>query len=367
MSGGFAVASAPSLQRDLGAGLLGLNAALLAVPMLAGLLEAPILAWTDRARARRHLVVAAGLAGMALALLLGSVARGAAGLALAMAVYGPLSGVALGTAEAMLVDEAGDDAPRRLARWTFYAALGDVLAPALLALAAALGVPWRASFRAAGVVLALTALAATRAPVPAAGDGADAGDHEPVWASLRAALAHRRLLAWLLGAALCTLLDELLAVFAALWVSARFSPALAAPALVAFAAGGAAGAALLERALARWSPRALLAGASALCAAAYAAWLAAPSWPLALALFVVVGAAAAPLHPLAKAAAFAALPSRPGLVNGAGQAFLVVDLVAPVALAYVGERAGLRAALALLALQPLALLALALLPPRRPG
>ncbi len=336
---------------------------LLAVPMLTGFLEAPILAWTDRVKARRHHIVAAGIVGMALSVAITSFVHGAIGLAVATAVYGPFSGLAVGTAEAMVVDGAGDDAPKRLARWSLFASVGDVLAPGLLALAAWAGVAWRTSFQIAAAALALVALGVLRAPTPpvAHDDAAnDDEEEEPIWRSLRAALSHRVLAAWLLGAALCTLLDELLAVFSALWVSARFSPAVAAPMLIAFSVGMTVGSALLERALSHRRPAPLLAASSALCALAYVAWLLAPSWTWAVALFFVVGVAAAPLHTLAKAEAFAALPDRPGLVNGAAQAFAVVDLAAPVAMGFVAERFGLRAALATLVTQPVAMLTLAL-------
>lgn len=362
------MAASPSLHRETGAGLLAFSTVLLAMPMLTAFFEAPLLAWTDRARARRHRVVAAGVVGMALSLALTARSHGPVGFALAAALYGPFSGIAVGTAEAMVVDGAGDDTPRRLARWSLYASVGDVLAPALLALAAWGGVPWRSSFLAGAAALAAIALGVAlpkdEAPAPPADDDEP---EEPVWASLRAALSHRTLPLWLLGAALCTLLDELLAVFAALWSSARFSPALAAPMLVGFSVGATLGSALLERALAKRPPLPLLAASSTACALAYLAWLAAPSWPVALALYVVVGVTAAPLHALAQAQAFAAMPDRPGLVNGAAQAFAVVDLAAPVVLGFAAERFGLRCALALLLTQPVAMLTLALWAMRREG
>ena len=57
---------------------------------------------------------------------------------------------------------------------------------------------------------------------------------------------------------------------------------------------------------------------SAVCAAAFGAWLMATTWAFALTCAFVCGmGAAVPLHPLAKAEAFAVLPSRPGLVNSA--------------------------------------------------
>jgi sugar phosphate permease len=333
--------------------------------MLASFLEAPILAWTDRRKARRHVLVAAGVAGMALSVVLVSFVQGAIGLALASAFYGWMSGIALGTAEAMLVDgESDDSAGRRLARWSLFASLGDVLAPSSLALAGLVALPWRTSFRVAGVALFMVALALLFLPEKEReSQAADA--KEPVLAALRGALSNRPLFVWLLGAALCTLLDEVLAVLAAIWVSEKFSHAMAAPTLIAFSLGGVVGAALVERALARWSRSAALIVSSSACAIAMAAWLSAETRPLAIACCFLVGTTAAPLHPLAKAEAFATHPSRPGLVNGAAQAFVAIDLVAPILLAWVAERFGVRLALASLAAQPLALLVMGIVARKR--
>ncbi len=364
LAGGLSVASAPALARATGAGLVGLSAALLVAPMLSSIFETPILAWTDRRKAKRHLLVAAGVAGMALSVVLVSFVNGAFELALASAFYGLTSGIALGTAEAMLIDgESDDSAGRRLARWSLFASLGDVLAPSSLALAALVALPWRTSFRVAGIALSLVALALLLLPERER-EMQDADAREPVLAALRGALSNRPLFAWLLGAALCTLLDELLAVLAAIWVSEKFSLAMAAPTLIAFSLGGVAGSALLERALARWSRSAALIVSSSACAIAMAAWLSAKTRALAIACCFVVGLTAAPLHPLAKAEAFATHPSRPGLVNGAAQAFVAIDLVAPVLLAWVAERFGVRLALASLAIQPIALLVMAIVAKR---
>jgi sugar phosphate permease len=339
---------------------------LLVAPMVTSILEAPILAWTDRRKAKRQVLVATGVAGMALSVGLVSFVNGACGLALATAFYGLMSGIALGTAEAMLVDgESDDSAGRRLARWSLFASLGDVLAPSSLALASLVALPWRTSFRVAGIALLMVALALLLLPGRER-EMPDADAREPALAALRSALSHRPLFAWLLGAALCTLLDELLAVLAAIWVSEKFSEAMVAPTLIAFSLGGVAGAALLERALARWSRSAALMVSSSACVLAMAAWLSAETRPLAIACCFVVGATTAPLHPLAKAEAFATHPSRPGLVNGAAQVFVAIDLVAPVLLAWVAERLGVRLALASLTIQPIALLVMAIVARRSP-
>ena len=115
------------------------NGVLLTLPMVSSFLEAPILAWTDRARGARRFVVAGGLLAMAASVAIVSWSHGIVGIALAMLLYGPASGLALGTAESMLVDGADEAvAARRLARWAMFASLGDVLAPAIVALVARL-------------------------------------------------------------------------------------------------------------------------------------------------------------------------------------------------------------------------------------
>jgi hypothetical protein len=365
-SGGLSVASVPTFSRATGARLALLSSAILAAPMLSGLLEAPILAWTDRRKTKRHVVVAVGVFGIALSLSLVSMAHGVVGLALASALYGPMSGIALGTGEAMLVDGVSADvAARRLARWSLFASLGDVLAPAVVLLANAAGIAWTTPFRVAAIgvfgvgalVLLVPAGWAERdADRDAERDASDPS--EPLLTALRGALGNRRLFAWLAGAAVCTLLDEVLAVLAAVWASTKFSIAATAPMLIAFSLGAALGAAILERALARVSRSTALVVASSACLAAMGAWLSAATLPVALVCSGLVGMTAQALHPLAKAEAFAVLPSRPGLVNGASQAFIVLDLLAPALLAWVAERYGAGVALSLLSFAPLMLLSM---------
>jgi fucose permease len=179
-------------------------------------------------------------------------------------------------------------------------------------------------------------------------------------ASLGRALKNRRLFVWLSAAALCTLLDDVLAVLMATWTSARFTPALAAPMLLAFSLGGAMGAGMLERVLARRTENTVLLVSSAACLVAVGVWVRTTTSGFALVGCFVVGIFALPLHPLAKSAAFGVLPSRPGLVNGASQAFVVIDLVAPALLAWIAERWGPTIAIECLAVAPAALLTLAL-------
>jgi hypothetical protein len=92
--------------------------------------------------------------------------------------------------------------------------------------------------------------------------------------------------------------------------------------------------------------------------------VAAPSvfW-LAPGLFAL-GASAAPQYALLKARAYAASPGRPGVVNALAQVFVLIDVAGPLAFGVVADAFGVRAALACLAVQPLAVLLL-MLPGRR--
>jgi MFS family permease len=193
---------------------------------------------------------------------------------------------------------------------------------------------------------------------PEAARRSDGSNGEPV---LRTALRERRLVLWLGGVALCALLDETLVAFAALHLRDELGagPGALGLALAASTAGGAVGLAAAERLLRRADPLALLRAACAGCGVAYAAWVFAESLAASVALFVAVGFFAAPLYPIALAQAYRALPGRAATVNAVGQLFAPLELAVPILLGFVADAAGLRAALLLLLVQPLALLALA--------
>ena len=85
------------------------------------------------------------------------------------------------------------------------------------------------------------------------------------------------LTAWLLGAAMCTLLDEALAVLVTLWTAARPGPGVAAPALIAFSLGSVVGAAIVQRALLRVTARTAVLVSASVCVVALGGWLTSPS------------------------------------------------------------------------------------------
>ncbi|HEU4532763.1 MAG TPA: MFS transporter, partial [Polyangiaceae bacterium] len=285
-----------------------------------------------------------------------------------LAIAGAASGAACGAAQAELIAEHKGAADKAMSRWTLFAAAGDVVTPLAVAATLAAGVSYRGALVAIALAIALQGAAVARR---GGAGGEAAGEEDEPSAPLREALArgrnHGRLWAWLLGAAFCTLLDEIVAALASLRLRADLgaSEAWAAACIAAFSAGSVAGAFATDRYVERVAPRAILLGSAAACAASLALVLLAPSPALAAIALVPLGASAAPHYALAKARAYEAVPDRPGLVNAAAQAFVVLDLGAPLALGLVADRWGLRAAIACLLAQPIVIFALTLLLERR--
>jgi fucose permease len=207
-------------------------------------------------------------------------------------------------------------------------------------------------------LVAAEAAAVLRAPATEA-----AGYDEPADApsSLRAALRNKTLVLWLAGTTFCALLDEVFVAFAALHLRRDLgaSDGAAAFALTAWAIGAAVGLFATDLALRRAHPRSILVGSSMACMLACAAWLRTGSPTLASVGVFLVGVTTAPLYPIAKAQVFAACPRRPALVGAAAQLFAPAEIAMPLLLGLLADYAGLRATLASLMLQPLALLVLA--------
>jgi predicted MFS family arabinose efflux permease len=362
---GIAVVAAPGVEAAAGVGHDGYTLWVFAVPLLlSALVEAPIAVWSDRLPRRR-------LAGWALFVLAAALALCALPgpiwlLSLGLALAGAASGVACGSAQAELVAVQPGGAARALSRWIAFANAGDLLCPLAVAAALHYGGSYRAALAAAALLGAVQALSllCTRAPSPAQGEPADDDGTPalPLREALRHAVRQRRLWGLLVAAGCCCLLDELVVALAALRLHGElgWSGAQIAVAMTGMSLGGLLGALVAERALVRGDPRVLLAlSALASLAALGLLIVTASGWVAALAL-VLVGLSAAPHYPLLKAAAYEALPGRPGLVNALSQLLVPLEVAIPVLLGVIAARHGVGAALAALALQPLVVLAAAL-------
>ncbi len=360
-------AGAPDIHRSFPTSYAELAGVLLLVPGLLGLLlEPPLFLLADRLP--RHWFIAGGTAAMAAGFALCAAAPAPWWLAIALALTYVASGVAVNLAQASLVDLHPERRAQTMARWSLLGLIGDLGTPALLVVLAWLGLGWRAAFALMAALLGLWAILLVRRPLRrAAPDGDGGGEEEEVgmWPALREALRKRKLVLWLFGMTLCDLLDEILVVLATLRLRGELGigPTWTGIVLMAYPIGGAVGLVICDRLARRLGPARLLALLAAACAFAFVLWLTATTAAASAALMLLVGAATAPLYPLACAQTYAALPGRSGAVLAAGHLFTPLSLALPFALGAVADRCGVVAALVLLVAQPIGLGLLALLAP----
>jgi FSR family fosmidomycin resistance protein-like MFS transporter len=366
------------IHADFGTSYQTIAWALLLVPGLFSLLVEPAL-FVLADRYPRKWFVCGGLLAMAAAAFAAAAATSVPVLAGAVAVSWAASGCGVSLSQATLVDARPDARERVIARWALMGTAGDLAAPAMMAGLAALALGWRTGYVITGALALVFGLLLLRQRFPAPpgrhGDqdesdgegGGEPGSSSSLGAALVAAVRNRRLLFWLGASALCDLLDEILVVFAALYLRDHLhaGPIERSLVLGACMVGGALGLVVTDRLLARVRPLRLLAASSAICAAVYLAWLAAPTVWLSALLMAAVGATAAPMYPIASAQAYAALPGRSGTVNAAGHVFTPLSLALPWLLGWIADHAGLTTAIGLLIVQPVGLMAFAAIALRR--
>lgn len=341
--------------------------ALLLVPGLVALLVEPAL-FVLADRYPRKWFVCGGLLAMAVAAFAAAAAPSVPVLAGAVALSYIASGCGVSLSQATLIDARPEARERVMARWTLLGTIGDLAAPVLMATLAAVALGWRSGYVVAGAVTLACALLLARQRFPA--PVADDDDDEPgIGAALLAAVRNRRLLLWLGATALCDLMDEILVVFATLYLRDHLhaGPIERSIILVACVAGEVCGLAIADRLLARMPPLRVLIVSCVSCAALYLAWLAAPTVWLSALLMAGVGVTVAPLYPIVSAQAYAALPGRSGTVNAAGHVFTPLALALPWLLGWIADHAGVISALALLIVQPVGIAALAAIALQRRG
>jgi predicted MFS family arabinose efflux permease len=356
-----AVVAAPDVEREHRIAHGGYALLVFALPLLGGaLLEAALTLISDRYPRRRAVRVASFAT--AAALLLCALASEGALLALGLLLAGTASGVACSAAKGELLLAPGVSGERAMARWALFGALGDVLTPLFVALVLGAGDSYRLAFLAAAGLATLQGLMvappAHEAPEVAAHAAPEEVASEPLLASLRAAARKGQLWLWLLGAALCTFLDELVIALSALHAERDLgaSPALAVACVTGASAGAVIGAWVTDRLLARVAPDRVLLGSTGATLAALLAVVWAPSVGWLAPALVVLGATSVPQFALLEAKAYAASPGRPGVVAALAQVFVLIDIGGPLILGLLADAFGLSAALACLAVQPLGVL-----------
>lgn len=310
-----------------------------------------------------HRVTAAALALVAIELLVCGWAPHPLAVVVAMVLAGPASGVACAFAQARLAGierRAGSDkaAERAASRWGLSGALGDVAAPGLLVV---VGARWRAGYLAGAaitVVLALLILAkGGNANVEI--DGNDDNDAPAPRFTLRELLAARRVLLAALAATACTFLDEIVLGVGALYLDDRFALTTAQRSLVlaAWTASALAGSATLTVVVERASTPRLLVISGGVCGLALASALCVDSPVTAAALLVIAAFFSSWQWPLCQALALRAAGERPLLASAAGALWQPFELAAPFAVAAAAGTLGTVAAMAMLLVQPAAVMA----------
>ena len=124
----------------------------------------------------RRVISAGGAVAFAVSLAMFAAGGSFAALAGASFLMGMASTAMVDAGEVALVDMAGDDLRRYLARANVLATVGGLLGPALVAAVAVAGLSWRVTFSAAAVLMGLYALLLAAAPLPppvSNGDGED--------------------------------------------------------------------------------------------------------------------------------------------------------------------------------------------------
>jgi predicted MFS family arabinose efflux permease len=117
-------------------------------------------------RFSRRAIAAAGAFGFAASLAAFAVGGSFGVLAGAALVMGAASTAMVDAAEVALVDLAGEDLRRCLARSNLLGAVGDLLGPAVVAAVSLSGLSWRAAFAVGAAMLGLYGLALAASPLP---------------------------------------------------------------------------------------------------------------------------------------------------------------------------------------------------------
>jgi MFS transporter, FSR family, fosmidomycin resistance protein len=367
---GVPTAGAPDIKSAFGVDYATITASVLFVPSLvANLIETPLFLLADRIS--RRWLLAIGLWTIALGGLIAALTETFFVYGIALSITG-LGGYSVGLAQATLMDADPDRRDVLMTRWALLGSLGDLGAPLLLALIAAADWSWRIASVVGAIGFFVVGLVLFMSPLPKPGADEAAEEEEEarsLFADLKVALRHKRLMLWLFGVVLCDLLDEIFVVFAALHL--RDTLGLDASArdlgLMVVGLSGALGLAISERLIVRYSARRVLLGASIGTIAVYLPWLSATSYPGVLFGLFLIGLFDASIYPLAKAQAYAALPERSGLVNAAAEAFTPLELLFPIALGFVADHWGLEVTLLLLLLQPIGIVVCLYLTRARPA
>ncbi|MDP1874776.1 sugar MFS transporter [Phenylobacterium sp.] len=279
-------------------------------------------------------------------------------LFMAAFVWGAASDAFVHGCEVALVDVAGSDLPRALARVNAWSAAGDLLAPLTLVLAGAFGLGWRGPFLAGGVLMLGYGLWLARQPFPPP----HARAHADAGRELLAVLTDGRVLMMAVMMGLFALLDEPLLAFLIAYLEdiAGHGPGMAVALSASALVGGLIGYGLAERLIPDDSPAAVLApGALAMALSLPVLAFGAQAW-MVVAGGLVFGFSGAVFYTALQSLV---LTLRPGQAGSTGAVVSVIGLAGaafPALVGRVADQWGLGAGLGLYVAVPALLLVLTL-------
>lgn len=331
---------------------------------LSGFVVDPLVnTFSDQWSKRRLLI--GGMLGLAFGFAIAAISPIFGLLSAGMMIIGATNGTALGMGQALLIDARPAVSLRTMTRWTIMGALGDLLAPLLIATALAAGFGWRTLWWGSALLWLVIAAAIWLQRLPTTVGSSGGTSARVDWPALRAnllmGLRTPRLLRWIFLDICPTLLDELFLVFAALYLTDTLgmTPAAASLMLAVPVVGGLGGLALLHTLGTRLPSLRLLRASAVVVLVGLLVFLAARAPLAALLGLGLAGLGASFWYPIMSAGAYDSLPGRSGTVRALGSLRKPLEIVLPLLLGLAAEQWGIASALGLLLLAPTTVLLLA--------
>jgi Na+/melibiose symporter-like transporter len=331
---------------------------------MAMLLEPVINLWSDYGTKRYWIL--GGFLTMALGFALAGIIPNFIVLLLAFVLINPAGGIAVGLSQDTLIDCNPQDSTQAMTRWTLAASIGDLLAPACVALLISLHLNWSGLCIVAVISwLGLASLLAFQQfpRLSVTEESEHSTSLVRVLDSLHAAFRNPTLLRWVLLSQVPTMVDEISLSFATLYLrDSLHASATAIGLLLTIQMLGSLGSLLaLEHFsfLRRIAPQHLLAVLSAFVLINIIGLLSTPNlWLAGIALFSI-GLGSACWYPIAKGQAYAQLPGRSGMVRAVVSiGDPLFEVVLPGIVGLEAGHFGPRASLGLLGLAPMFMLML---------
>jgi MFS transporter, FSR family, fosmidomycin resistance protein len=300
----------------------------------------------------RRALISAGAIVAGIGLILMGIAPGYLVLMLGVILHGFAGGPFVGLSQASLVDTAPGKHEEMMAWWTLVGDVGFLLTPLMVTVAFAFGIGWQALFLAGGGLFLAYALflAGVRIPRQGGNEGEEVSVSSKL-AAIRAAALDPALLRWAL---LLPLLDMPIKAFVVLYFHdvVGFSDALASATLIIIIAGALVGRVMLPWVL-RFVRGALLLRLSVwLGVVSFALFLLLPSVSVKLVMLAVFSLVESDWYPLAKGQAYAAQPTKSGVVLSVTSLFSPITSFLPLLVGVIASQAGLGWGMAVLLVGP---------------